>query len=266
MPPSPDNSPLSECLYAFELRDPTAAAPAWQRKLHEEIRTLYGFVLNVDFTDIEDKKDRLKWLTNVYRYACVQLSATPKAPQAADNVANQLEDYRKRLWGDLFADIQSKVNWHRYWIIGAGALLLAAALVLRSGVSALGLPESPAVGNYVLVTVGAMAGLFASDWRLKQSTGPEDYDAVRLRFLHPPFVRVLATAFVAVAVGLAVSSEVVKITLGKLSSSDLPNNAAIALIIGFLAGIPGSFVIKRLWRWVGGDESEKSERGRAGRR
>jgi hypothetical protein len=251
--PKPDGSDLSDVLYAFVPRNLAKAPPTWQRTLHEQILELYGFVLNADISDIADKKNRLKWLVDFYSFACVQLPATSAAPPSAGDTTRRLEDFKKRLWKDLFEDLAGRVGQHRVWILCTCLFLGLLGAGLVAGISAINLPPQTTVGNYILVAAASMAGLFVSDLRLKSLAGAAEYEALRQRFGSPPYARIIGTSFVAVVAALAVSSEVVKITLGKWSSSNIPHDTSIALLVGFVAGIPGSRVVTRFWKWVSGD-------------
>jgi hypothetical protein len=193
------------------------------------------------------------------------MPAATNAPPGAASASKYLDNFRKQLLADLYDDLSSRVRQHRNWIVLLGvelALLSLAISVFTAIKLPYELPISKSVGNYCLVAAASMAGLFVSDLSLKAFAGPEDYKKAARDFSQPPFARALGTCIVAVIAALAVSSEFIGVSLGKWKSADLPTNPAIALLVGFIAGVPGSVIVRRLWKAITGDGGEVPGRRR----
>jgi hypothetical protein len=218
--------------------------PDWQRGLRDRIHDLCAEVMNSDLND-DRKLFYISGFSFIFSNACVNLPATSKEPTVAGQFRKYLEQIADLLRTErdehLFAQSQQHL---RYYLPGL-AILSAVGIPCVEGY----VPAAVEPGNYMLAAAAALAGLIVSDWLPKPVQGFEE-SARRKRELKHPFGRMVVTVFLTVAICLAVASGAIDIKLGQWSTSKLGSMTPVALFIGFLAGIPTSFLVRRFIGWV----------------
>src|SRR5262249_36827767 len=112
------------------------------------------------------------------------------------------------------------------------------------------------LGNYIIAAAAALAGLVVADFLLPNVESPEEFKR-HLRRIQKPFGRMLVTCIVALFGCLLVSSGTIAIKIGDWVSSDLNKPTEPALFVGFLAGVPSSWLARRIMGFLSGREEPK---------
>ena len=251
MEPSNTGDELDDVLFKWRLRFPDVPAPAWQNRLHEDINSTIAFVSGTDL-ETDDKRAYLQWLRLMYSAACVHLAASPRAPTAAATYTASLDLFKATLMDNLDHHIAGIFRYHLRFAGPAFVILAAAGAFLLYW-----LPDSPKAGNYTLAAAAALGGMIVSDQFMNSVNSRESYAKLRRELRHP-VGRIIGTTILAVFASLAVSSGFITITIGKWTSADLGKNTELALAVGFLAGIPSSFLVRRLFATIRGSGKDAS--------
>jgi hypothetical protein len=137
------------------------------------------------------------------------------------------EDLRREL-------LTRKGNAVKYHYLAILASWTAAGLVLGTAIYAL-VPWA-GVRNYGLLVIGAVVGAWLSVAATRWSVAFEDLS----NFLDSkvePAVRMLFVVVLAFAIGVALQTELLKITLGEVELKSFESSVPVALLLGLVSGV-----------------------------
>lgn len=258
--PRAGNGPLDDVLFDPGTRG-DAQPPRWQAALCNRIVEEIRLVLSSDL-DLAVQRIYLSWLSAMFTAACVALPATPRVPALAADYERAIDKLMESFRLELDTKVAALLDRHLRYAV-AGLLLTAppgVALVLHPDLAAY-----RELGNCMLVASAAFVGLLFSDYLIKRVGAFVEYLDLR-RQLDRPLARVFATAGFAVAVALALSTGALSIKAGSWSTADLRTATPTALLVGFLAGIPGSFLSRRVAAWITGGAADGQRTGATAQR
>lgn len=230
---------LDDVLFDWDHRWNDFSIPSWQSEMHNALIRSQGEVL-ASSLPAPRQEFFLVGLKQLYRSACVLLPATAKAPAV-------LGDYLKS-HEQIMEYFRSELDDTAFNLAYGSLKYTAGTLAVLAGIGTAALywsDKTVAAGNYVLAAAAALAGLFVSDFMLPRVESPEEFER-RLRLIQKPFGRILVTCIVALFGSLFVSSGTLAIKIGDWVSSDLKKHTELALFVGFLTGVPSSWLARQI--------------------
>lgn len=246
-----DGVGLKRVIFDTRLRDDRVAAPSWQRRVHDAIMALVNEVNSSDLT--EDRKTLyIEGLAKTMSNGCVKLPATPEEPPQTEVFIDYVGLVRKEFERDvllakhaasqeIFSKSQQQLIYFVPTLLVLGVLGTALVTVIAG--------EAKEIGNYLLAAAASVAGIIAFDWMTRPAADFEEA-ARREREIRNPVGRILFTVILTIAICLAVSSGAIKIELGDWETAKLGEQSKLAIFVGFLCGIPTSFLAKKFIAWI----------------
>lgn len=225
--------------------------PPWQRRIRDAIMKLAADVNSADLSE-ERKVFFIRGLRDVMSDSCVRLAATTQEPPIAGDFLKYIEHVRK----DFEVEIE-----HNKYIVSQQSFAasqthllffvpILAVLGIVGAIFVLAFPERfKEIGNYILAATAAIGGMIVFDWIPRPARDFEEA-ARREREVRHPLGRVLFTVLITIAICLGVSSGAIEIKIGTWETVKLGEQTKLALFIGFLSGIPTSFLVRKFIAWV----------------
>lgn len=252
------DGPLSDVLFDAAVRG-GITPPAWQKKLHDQIVDEVTKVLSSDLS-VDSQRMCCEWYSAVFTAACVKLPASSRAPAQASGYAASIKKFSEVFVGELDARIDELLDKNLYYAAGAVGLL---GIVGTAFVTGTFVGESLKLGNYLLAGAGAATAVGFSDFLTKSIGSWKEY-VKRTRQLRRPLARVMFACVLGVVAVMCVSTGVVSLKVGQWKSEDISSQTAVALLFGFLSGMPGSFLSKRIFSLIGARRDVRAHSNDAG--
>lgn len=210
----------------FQVAEGTASVPEEQLALRDEIdRTLV--VLRTIFP--EDDRRFESYFVPLLSLAQAGLVGDAAQPELALRALTQLQQ-------QVVAREGGRIKNHYMKELGAKALIIGAPAIAIGLVLASPLLEQRALGNFLVLWSGSMAGVWLSFGTRKGALQFYDLHIPEEDRLEPT-VRLFFSGLITLVVGLLFSTRAVQVTVGSVQSWQFTDSSQLAFLIGVLCGV-----------------------------
>jgi hypothetical protein len=241
---------LSGAIFDTKVR-PGFTPPPWQKRIHDSIMDL---ARDVNSSDLEENRKvfYIRGLRDVMSDSCVRLSATPDEPYLSDDFMKYVSEVRREFDREIermkyaySQEVFGESQKHLVYFVPVLFCIAVVGSVLVLAFSGAG----KEIGNYTLAAAAAIGGMIVFDWIPRPTRDFED-SARREREIKYPLGRMLFTVLITIAICLGVSSGAIEIKIGTWETVKLGEQTKLALFVGFLSGVPTSFLVRKFVAWV----------------